>query len=218
VLTETPYLIVIAGPSGSGKSTLAGRLTQLLDAPSAVIALDSYYHPQPALPLEQRAARNYDHPDALDWPLLESHLRELLAGHPIDAPVYRFDLHTRAETSRRIEPQRYLILEGILALHRPEIRSAAALKTFVTASSDECFRRRVERDVAERGRTRESVIEQYQSTVWPMALSYVLPTETYADLVISGEAALKESARAVLARLHGDFGHRPAARLVDGNH
>ncbi len=201
MLNGTPYLIAIAGPSGSGKSALAGCLAQLLDAPSAVIALDSYYHPQPALALEQRAARNYDHPDALDWPLLESHLRELLAGRPIDAPEYLFDLHTRADAPRRIEPQPYLILEGILALHHPQIRSAAALKIFVTASSDECFRRRVERDVAQRGRTRESVIEQYQSTVWPMALSYVLPTQAYADVVVSGEAALEESARAVILRI-----------------
>jgi uridine kinase len=201
VINVTPYLIAIAGPSGSGKSTLAGRLTELLDADSAVIALDSYYHPQSGLALAQRAARNYDHPDALDWALLEHHLHELLAGRPIDAPVYLFDQHTRAEATRRMEPRPYLILEGILALHRAEIRSAAALKTFVTASSAECFRRRVERDIAERGRTRASVIQQYQSTVWPMALSYVLPTEAYADLVVSGEVALDTAARAVLERV-----------------
>jgi uridine kinase len=193
-----PYLIVIAGPSGSGKSTLAGHLTRLLDAASEVIDLDSYYRPRHGLPPEQRAAVNFDHPDALDWPLLESHLRELLAGRAVDAPVYLFDQHTRAASTRRIEPRPYLILEGILALHSPEIRAAAAVKAFVTAGADECFRRRLERDVMERGRSPESVFEQYQSTVWPTALSYVLPTERYADLVVSGEAPLEASASAVI--------------------
>jgi len=193
-----PYLIAIAGPSGSGKTALASRLTQLLDAESAVIALYAYYHPQPGLTLEQRASCNYDHPDALDWPLLETHLRALLNAQAIDAPVYRFDQHTRAPSTLRIEPRPYLILEGILALHRPETRSAAALKTFVTASSAECFRRRIERDVVERGRTHNSVVDQYRSTVWPMALSYVLPTEQFADLVVSGEGALDESVMEVL--------------------
>jgi len=196
-----PYLIAIAGPSGSGKSALAGRVTQLLDGACAVVELDSYYHAQPGLSLEERAHCNYDHPDALDWDLLESHLRALLAGQPIDAPIYLFDQHTRADATSSVAPQPYVILEGILALHHPAIRAAAGLKTFVTASSAECFRRRMERDVAERGRTRESVRDQYNSTVWPMALSYVLPTEQYADLVVSGEAELEASALAVIERV-----------------
>ena len=194
-----PLLIAIAGLSGSGKTTLARKLAARLECP--IIALDSYYLPQPGVPIEERARRNYDHPDALDWPLLRTHLDALLRAEAVDTPVYRFDLHTRAEASRRVEPYAFYVLEGILALGRPEIRELAHLKAFVTAAPEICLKRRIERDVLERGRTRESVMEQYNSTVWPMALEQVLPTEQYADVVVSGEGPPEESVRQVLARI-----------------
>ncbi len=200
-LSVKSLLIGIAGLSGSGKTALARQLAPRLDAPSAVVTLDSYYHPQSHLSLEERAHLNYDHPDALDWKLLFAHLDALTNGEPIDEPVYLFDRHTRAAHARRVEPQPFLVLEGILALHRPEIRDLLDLKVFVTTDPEECLRRRMERDIVERGRTRESVVEQYQSTVWPMALEYVLPSRDHADLVVSGEEPLDRSVETVLNSL-----------------
>ncbi len=191
-----PLLIGIAGLSGSGKTALARRLAPHLQA--EVIALDAYYHPQSHLSLEQRASLNFDHPDALDWSLLSSHLAALSRGEPIEEPVYIFSEHTRAQLKRRIDPQPVFIIEGILALHHPDVRDVLDLSVFVTTRDEECLRRRLERDIAERGRTRECVLAQYNSTVWPMALQYVLPSREFANLVVSGEEPLDESVAAVL--------------------
>ncbi len=192
-----PFLIGVAGLSGSGKTALASKLARHLGA-AEVITLDAYYHPQSHLSLDQRAHLNYDHPDALDWPLLAAHLASLTQGESIQEPVYLFDQHTRAPVSRLIEPQPIVIVEGILALHHPDVRELLDLAVFVTTRNEECLRRRLERDIAERGRTRESVLEQYNSTVWPMALEYVLPSRQFASLVVSGEEPLDESVAAVL--------------------
>jgi uridine kinase len=191
-----PFLIGVAGLSGSGKTALARRLAPHLDA--EVLTLDAYYHPQSHLSLEERAHLNYDHPDALDWPLLSSHLAALTRGESIDEPVYLFDQHTRAESTRLIDPHPIFIVEGILALHHPDVRRQLDLSVFVTTRDEECLRRRLERDIAERGRTSESVLDQYNSTVWPMALQYVLPSREHASLVVSGEEPLDESVAAVL--------------------
>jgi uridine kinase len=191
-----PLIIGVAGLSGSGKTALARQLAPHLHC--EVLTLDAYYHPQSHLSLEQRATLNYDHPDALDWPLLSSHLAALTRGEPIEEPVYLFDQHTRASQTRRVDPQPIFIVEGILALHHPEVRQLLDLSVFVTTRDEECLRRRLERDIAERGRTRESVLDQYYSTVWPMALKYVLPSREFADLVVSGEEPLDESVAAVL--------------------
>jgi uridine kinase len=191
-----PFLIGVAGLSGSGKTALARKLAPHLHA--EVLTLDAYYHPQSHLSLEARGQLNYDHPDALDWSLLTSHLASLARSEPIEEPVYLFDQHTRAAHTRRIEPQPIFIVEGILALHHPEIRGLLDLSVFVTTRDEECLRRRLERDIAERGRTRESVLEQYHTTVWPMALQYVLPSREFATLVVSGEEPLDESVGAVL--------------------
>ncbi len=191
-----PFLIGVAGLSGSAKTSLARKLAPHLSA--EVITLDAYYKPQSHLSLAERAYLNFDHPDALDWPLLSSHLAALTRGEPIDEPLYLFDQHTRAASTRRIEPSPIFIVEGILALHHPAVRNQLDLCVFVTTRDEECLRRRLERDIAERGRTRESVLEQYYSTVWPMALQYVLPSREHAGLVVSGEEPLDESVAAVL--------------------
>jgi uridine kinase len=194
-----PFLIGVAGLSGSGKTALARKLAPHLGA--EVITLDAYYHSQSHLSLEERAKLNYDHPDALDWRLLTSHLAALTRGEPIDEPLYLFNRHTRSDATRRIEPRDIFIVEGILALHHPDVRTLLDLCVFVTTRDEECLRRRLERDIAERGRTRESVLEQYYSTVWPMALKYVLPTREHAGLVVSGEELLDDSVAAVLRTL-----------------
>ncbi len=192
-----PFLIGVAGLSGSGKTALATKLARHL-GDAEVITLDAYYHSQSHLSLEDRASLNYDHPDSLDWPLLAAHLSALTRGESIDEPIYLFDRHTRAESTRRVEPQPILIVEGILALHHPDVRALLDLSVFVTTRDEECLRRRMERDIAERGRTRESVLEQYNSTVWPMALQYVLPSREHAGLVVGGEEPLDDSVAAVL--------------------
>ncbi len=204
-ITSKPRFIGVAGLSGSGKTALAHQVASRLEGQSIAITLDSYYHPQSDLPLAARANLNYDHPDSLDWPLLHQHLSELARGESIDEPVYRFDLHTRATDTRRLHAAPFVILEGILALHRPEIRDLLDLKVFVVTDPAECLRRRLERDIAERGRTHASVIEQYDATVWPMAVEYVLPTRAFADVVVSGENPIEHAVDQVLRLI------RPAA-------
>ena len=201
-----PYLAGIAGLSGSGKTALARRLAARFAPACQTLALDSYYHPQSHLSLEQRARLNYDHPAALDWDLLRSHLASLARGESIDEPCYLFDRHTRAAQTRRVDPSPILILEGILTLHRAEIRDLLDLKVFVVTDPGECLRRRLQRDLAERGRTRESVLAQYESTVWPMAVEYVLPSRAFADLVVSGE----EPIEAAVDQVMGLFSARSA--------
>jgi uridine kinase len=195
-----PYFIGIAGLSGSGKTALARQLVHHIPD-SETITLDSYYHSQSHRSLEQRAELNYDHPDSLDWSLLSRHLKELTAGNTIEEPIYLFDQHTRGAESRKVAPRPFVIVEGILALHHPEVRSHYNLSVFVTTNNAECLRRRLERDIAERGRTRESVLQQYDRTVWPMALKYVLPSREHATLVVSGEEPLDNSVESVLRML-----------------
>jgi uridine kinase len=198
-------LIGIAGLSGSGKTALARQLSQRLDSPAEILTLDSYYHPQSHLNLAERAHVNYDHPGSLDWNLLHQHLHALARGEAIEEPFYLFDQHTRASKTRRVEPKPYLILEGILTLHSAEIRGLLHRKVFVETNPEECLRRRMERDIVERGRTEESVIEQYRATVWPMALEYVLPSQAFADLVVSGEEPIARSVEAVLGSVQNSF-------------
>jgi len=200
-ITSKPRFIGIAGLSGSGKTALAHQVAARLEGQSTALTLDSYYRGQSDRLLAERAKLNYDHPDALDWLLLRQHLSALAGGEAIDEPVYRFDLHTRAAETRRVHSAPFIILEGILALHCAEIRDVLDLKVFVVTDPSECLRRRMERDIAERGRTRASVMEQYESTVWPMALEYVLPSRVYADLIVSGEEPIDQGADQVLRRI-----------------
>jgi uridine kinase len=216
-IINKPRFIGIAGLSGSGKTALAHKVAARLEGQSTAITLDSYYHAQADLPLAERAKLNYDHPDSLDWALLHRHLLTLAGGESIDEPIYRFDLHTRDTATRRVHPATFVILEGILALHFPEIRDMLDLKVFVVTEPAECLRRRLERDIAERGRTRASVMEQYDSTVWPMALEYVLPTRAFADLIVSGEEPIDHAVDQVLRRLSSLTGRAAAAAAQAGS-
>lgn len=190
-------LIAIAGCSGSGKTVLTRALEARLGN-CAVIALDSYYHPQAELSAEERALRNYDHPDSLDWPLLESHLVALLRGEPVEVPQYLFDRHTRSHEAALISPAPTILVEGILTLHRAEIRSLATLTVFVETGEENCLRRRLDRDVAERGRTTQSVLDQYERTVRPMALEFVLPSKQVADVIVSGQQPVEQAVEVIL--------------------
>ena len=200
-MSEKPCLIGIAGPSCAGKTELARRLADALDAP--IVALDCYYHSLDHLPLEQRARSNFDVPDSLDAELLTRHVDQLARGEEIHVPVYDFSRHTRTTAVRAVRATQYALIEGLFTLHWEAVRERLSVKLYVGADADVCLRRRIERDVRERGRTPESVIEQCRTTVEPMAKKYVLPTAAFAGLVLDGEARIEDSVAAALAVIRG---------------
>ncbi len=193
-----PFLIGIAGPSCSGKTELARKVSAWLSS-APILSLDSYYHALDHLPIPERAQSNFDHPEALDWPLIRQHVWDLADGRTVDEPVYLFDKHTRANESRRVEPRDYVIVEGLFTLHHPEVRDALGARLFVDTPDEECFRRRLVRDIAERGRTEECVRKQYETTVRPMAEAFVNPSAEHADIRIAGDQPL-ENALAIVQR------------------
>lgn len=180
-----PFVIGIAGGTGSGKTTVARRIYDSLHLDSAVfLDHDSYYRELDHLPMEERRRVNFDHPDSLDNDLLVEHLQRLLEREPIDKPVYDFAAHTRAGTTVRIEPRDVILVEGILIFVDPRLRDLFDLKIFVDTEADVRFIRRMRRDLELRGRTVESVIEQYLGTVRPMHFEFVEPSKRYADVII----------------------------------
>ncbi len=182
-------LIAIAGPSGSGKSLFAQTLCEEVrrDAPQLGVALlreDAYYRDQRALPLEERALVNYDHPDAMEQDLLLAHLQQLRRGEAVDTPLYDYAQHTRRDDTLRVEPAPVILVEGILLLTHVALREFFDIRFFMDTPLDICLLRRIERDVAERGRTLDSVLEQYQRTVRPMYEGFIAPSAAHADMLI----------------------------------
>jgi uridine kinase len=179
------FVIGVAGGSGSGKTTVVRRIVDSL-GPEQVTLLDHdrYYRDRNDLRLEERAALNYDHPDALETDLMVRHVRALRAGQAIEAPQYDFTRHARLAETNTFQPRRALIVEGILVFTDAALRELMDIKVFVDTDSDTRFIRRLQRDVAQRGRTMESVIDQYQNTVKPMHLEFVEPSKRYADVII----------------------------------
>ncbi|WP_025641227.1 uridine kinase [Schnuerera ultunensis] len=178
-------LIGIAGGTGSGKSTVSKEILKSIHRQNVVIIeQDSYYKDQSHLSFEERVKTNYDHPFAFDNDLLLKHLKGLLNNKPIEKPIYDFEWHTRKEETITIYPKEIIILEGILILNDDEIRELCDIKIFVDTDSDVRVIRRILRDIKERGRTLDSVINQYMSTVRPAHLQFVEPTKKYADIII----------------------------------
>jgi uridine kinase len=178
-------IIGICGGTGSGKTTVANRILESVSANEVVfIQQDSYYRNLKDLPLDYRQVANFDHPDALDNDLLVNHLRKLKAGEAIDLPLYDFKTHTRLNETRAVEPKPIVIVEGILIFSEPRLLEQMDIKVFVDTPDDIRFIRRLRRDIAERGRTLESVIEQYVETVRPMHMQFVEPSKRYADVII----------------------------------
>ena len=178
-------IIGISGGTGSGKTTVANRILESVSASEVVfIQQDSYYRNLKDLPLDYRQVANFDHPDALDNDLLVNHIRKLRAGEAIELPLYDFRTHSRLHETRRVEPKPIVIVEGILIFADPRLLEQFDIKVFVDTPDDIRFIRRLRRDVAERGRTVESVIEQYLATVRPMHMQFVEPSKRVADVII----------------------------------
>ncbi len=191
------HLIGIAGPSGAGKTALALAVARRLGA--VVISLDSYYCDLSHLAFEERAHTNFDIPDSLDHRLLSEHLRVLAAGGDVDVPVYDFSMHLRVARTVHIRAAEFGVVEGLWTLYWRNVRESLGTKVYVDACDETCFQRRLARDVRDRGRTPESVIERYTEMVRPMAERYILPARREADIVVSGVALLKESVECICA-------------------
>jgi len=182
-LFASPVLIGIAGGTGSGKTTMADRIIEEFPEHCVLICQDSYYKDISHLSVEERAKTNFDHPDSLDFDLLRQHLLDLAQGKAIEKPIYSFKTHARETTTERVEPAQVIIVEGILLFAVPEMRDLFDLKIFVKTDDDVRLLRRIERDIAERGRSFDGVKEQYLKTVKPMHDAYVEPSKHYADVI-----------------------------------
>ena len=184
-MSRVPVVIGVAGGSGSGKTTVVRRIVESL-GPEQVTVLehDRYYRDRNDLRLEERAALNYDHPDSLETDLLVQHVRQLKAGQQVAVPRYDFARYARRGDTEAVTARKTIIVEGILIFTDRALRDLMDVKVFVDADADTRFIRRLQRDVAERGRTMDSVIEQYQGTVKPMHFDFVEPTKRYADIII----------------------------------
>jgi uridine kinase len=181
---DRPLFIGVAGGSGSGKTTIAEEVVDRLDGKVALIQHDAYYRHRIDLTFDERTQVNYDHPDSLETELLVDHLEALRSGLPIERPVYDFSTHLRSDDTVSVPPGRVILIEGILVLSDSRLRSELDLKIFVDTDPDLRLARRLERDIAERGRSVDSVIGQYFATVRPMHLEFVEPSRRYADLII----------------------------------
>jgi uridine kinase len=179
------FVVGIAGGSGSGKTTVARHLATALPAGSCTtIEHDAYYRDQGHLPLEERAAINFDHPSSLESMLLAQHLQILRSGDAVEVPIYDFATHTRKVETRRVAPARVIVVEGILVFTEPALREQMDIKIFVDTDPDIRLMRRIRRDLEHRGRTFQSVRDQYYATVRPMHIEHVEPTKRWADLII----------------------------------
>ena len=178
-------VIGISGGTGSGKTTITDRIISALSEESVVVLQqDHYYKDLPQMPLDERAKQNFDHPDSMDTPLLVEHMRALREGRAIERPVYDFTVHRRSGQTVRLEARPAVILEGILIFENKALRELMDIKIFVDTDADLRFIRRLRRDITERGRTMESVMEQYHSTVRPMHMEFIEPSKRYADVII----------------------------------
>jgi len=198
----SPLVIGIAGGTGSGKTTVAEAILERSGAEQvAYIQHDSYYKDLSDLPPAQRATTNFDHPNSLDSELMMEHIRQLKAGKAVEVPSYDFTNHTRKKDTQRVEAKAIILVEGILLFTVSRMRELIDIKFFVDTDADIRFIRRLQRDISERGRTTESVIKQYQSTVRPMHLEFVEPSKRYADLIIPEGGYNQVAMDVVLARI-----------------
>jgi uridine kinase len=201
-LPARPFLIGVAGGSSSGKTTAAERLAELAgEEHLALIKLDSYYVELGDRTLAERREFNFDHPDAFDWPLLNDHLAALAAGAPVPVPVYDYVQYNRSGDVRVVRPASIVVVEGILVLWEPSLRERFDLKVFIDTDADLRFIRRLQRDIGERGRTAQSVIDQYLGTVRPAHERFIEPSKRYADVIIPNGGLNRPAIDVLLARV-----------------
>ena len=180
-----PVIIGVTGGSGSGKTTVSRAIFEQLHGHSLLMLQeDSYYNDQIDMPFEERIKTNYDHPNAFDTELLVKQLKDLLDWKTIEKPIYDYTEHTRSSEVEKVEPKEVIILEGILVLNDPALRDLMDIKIFVDTDDDIRIIRRIQRDIEERGRSLQSVIDQYKSTVKPMYHQFIEPTKRYADIIV----------------------------------
>jgi len=182
---KRPLVIGIAGGTGSGKTTVASAVLKRVGAQHiAFLPHDAYYRDLSHLPLEERRKINFDHPDSLETELLVEHINRLMNWLPVEMPVYDFTCHSRTAQTVHVEPRPVILVDGILIFYEPALRPLFDVKIYVDTDADLRFIRRLQRDIVERGRTTESVIQQYLSTVRPMHMEFVEPSKRYADVII----------------------------------
>jgi uridine kinase len=197
-------IIGVAGGTASGKTTVSDAILERVGRDRiAYIQHDSYYRDLSYLPLEERRQLNFDHPDALETELLVAHLRQLQAQEPIEVPIYDFATYQRSHQVRRVEPRRVILVEGILILVDRELREMMDVKLYVDTDADLRFIRRLQRDIRDRNRTMESVVQQYLTTVRPMHLEFVEPSKRYADVIIPAGGFNKTAIEMIVARIEG---------------
>lgn len=181
-------MILIGGGSASGKTYVVNKVMEHISKEKITyISLDDYYKDFSILPINEREKINFDHPKSFDWKLLNSQLKDLKEGKAINKPIYDFVTHSRKKETELIEPKELIIIEGIMALVNKDLRSLGDLKVYISASRERRLVRRIARDMKERGRTYESIIEQYFATVQPMFEEIIAPSEYYADLIINND-------------------------------
>jgi len=208
-----PLIIGIAGGTGSGKSTVAAKVADALsEASVAFIEMDAYYRDFRGLTLDQLHGVNWDHPDAVDMALLTQHLAALSRGEAADTPVYEFETHSRAERTHRIEPADVIVIDGILLLSDAGVRDLCDVKVFVDADADIRLVRRIRRDTLKRGRTIESVLDQYVRTVQPMHLQFVEPSKRYADVIVPRGGSNTVAVEMIVAKIQRRLDARGAYR------
>lgn len=208
-----PLIIGIAGGTGSGKSTVARKVAEALPHASvAFLEMDAYYRDFQHLTLAQRQHVNWDHPDAFDFALLTEHLSALARGEPVGMPVYEFATHARSPRTVRIEPADVVVIDGILLLCDESIRDLCDVKLFVDADADIRLVRRIRRDTTVRGRSLESVLEQYLTTVQPMHLQFVEPSKRYADVIVPRGGSNIVAIEMIVAKIQRTLTARAAAR------
>jgi uridine kinase len=204
------FTIGVAGGTGSGKTTVSRRIWEAVGRERiAYLQHDNYYMNQSHLTPEERARTNYDHPDSLETSLMVRHLRELRAGRPVDIPMYDFSVHNRAKETLRVNPAKVILVEGILIFTEPALRELMDMRIFVDTDADIRFIRRLRRDMVERGRSLDSIVQQYLGTVRPMHLEFVEPSRRYADIIVpqggDNRAAMEMIVSRIQALLSSEF-------------
>ena len=205
-MSQDPLIIGVAGGSGSGKTTVVNFICKEFAADNILrIEHDSYYRELDHLPFEERVKQNFDHPASLETELMIRHIKALMEGYPVEVPVYDFEKHTRKEETISATPSKVILIDGILIFSEPELRELMDVKIYVDTDDDVRLLRRLQRDIEERGRSVESVLNQYQKFVRPMHLEFVEPSKRYADVIIPRGGKNKVALEMVFALIRGQM-------------